>query len=141
MQHPATDLTLQQRQAIDLFTQGHAVSNIAKSVGVARETLWRWRQQEPFANALQETRRQRYDAMREQAAELLRLAMVSLTRELKKAEDPKICNPIEAAFKILDFINRSGLASEAPPPLPAMARSMTTENQELSESSASFVNV
>ena len=115
MQHPATDLTLQQRQAIDLFTQGQTIGCIAKSVGITRETLWRWRQQEKFIDALQEARRHRYDAMREQAAELLRLAMVSLNRELKKAEDPAYSNPVQSAFKILDFINRSGLTHEAPP--------------------------
>ena len=115
MQQSVTDLTPQQLQARDLFARGQPIRCIADAVGVTRETLWRWRQQQHFATALQEMRRHQYDQLREQAAELARLAMVAMTRELKKAEDPRLCNPLDAAFKVLQFISNNGLARETAP--------------------------
>ena len=112
MQQNVTDLTPQQLQAIDLFARGQSVRCIAATVGVTRETLWRWRKLFHFAEALEEIRHRQYDQMREQAAELLRLSMMAITRELKKAEDPKIVNPLDTAFRTLHFISNSGLLRE-----------------------------
>ena len=117
MQHPVTDLTLQQLQAIEMLTRGQPIGFIASEIGVSRETIWRWRQQEPFSRILQQRRRHLYNAMQEQAVEMMRLAMVSINRQLKPAEDLSRANPVDTALKVMRFISNSGLAREAPPEL------------------------
>jgi hypothetical protein len=128
MQHPATILTPQQLQAIDLFGRGQSVRCIAEAVGVSRETLWRWRQLEHFAIALQEIRQHQHEHLREQVAELVRLSMLTLTRELKKAEEPLHYNPVETAFKVLHFISASGLLVESAPARLPNTTTPTIEN-------------
>ncbi len=115
MEPKVTDVTPQQQQAIELFARGQPVGTIAEALGIGRKTLWQWRQQPHFMAALQQRRAQQYDFMREQSNELIRLALLSIERELKLAEDPKMCNPLDAAFKLLRFASTHGLMQEVPP--------------------------
>ncbi len=112
MQPNATDLTPQQQQAIELFTRGMTVRCIAEAVGVSRETLWRWRQHEHFNNAVYEAKRQQYEQIRDQAQSLLGLSMASLARVLEDPEARVNHSATNTAFKVLDFIVKTGLLSE-----------------------------
>ncbi len=139
MQHPATILTSQQLQALEFFARGQSVSCIADAVGVSRETLWRWRKQPHFAAALQQRLARQQEMLREQTAELLRLSLSAITRELQKAEDPKLVNPLSTAFKMLNFVATSGLLVEPLPHLLEAEKQPATPHT--SANNASLVSV
>lgn len=118
-----TDLTPQQAQAIDLLLSGMAPSNVAQELGIHRQTLWRWRQIPAFAQLQREWQQQRQEEMRERFSEVMRLAFVSLERELKLAEDPRKYNPIETALNVIRLMHSvpvlgsPAIQSNAPPAL------------------------
>ncbi|MFM9889073.1 MAG: helix-turn-helix domain-containing protein [Rickettsiales bacterium] len=121
MQHSATNLTPQQLQAIDLYARGQSFRCIAETVGITRETFWRWRQLPAFAAAITQARQLQLEQMRLQTAELMRLSLATLTRELRKSENPKYYNPVETAFKVLEFMRSTGLLGDTtamPQPTP-----------------------
>jgi hypothetical protein len=131
MQQNLTDLTTQQLQAIELLSLGQSYSLIGEKLGLSRDTLWRWRKQEAFLHAIEAAKTRQLAPLRAQAHELMRLSLTALARELKKAEDPKAYNPINTAFKVLEFMKTSGLLSE---PLPA---AIEIAFEQTSESTAS----
>ena len=110
MQH----LTDQQQQAIMLIASGKQLSDIAKTLDVRRKTLWRWRQLPEFRNAYHERQQWLRAEMTEQMAEVMRLSLKALERDLARVDDPKRMNPLETAFSVLKLMQPAQLLS-APP--------------------------
>ncbi len=125
--HPnVTDLTPQQEQAIELLLMGKPPSHIAEELGIHRQTLWRWRQLPAFAALQRELQQRRQEEIRERFTEVMRLAFVSLERELKLAEDPKKYNPIETALNVIRLMHSvpvlaAPMMSPAPPAPPLLS--------------------
>lgn len=71
------------------------------ALDIHRRTLWRWRQLPAFQAALSEQQEQRREEMRERVTEIIRLSLLALERELRKAENPRWQPPIETAIKVL----------------------------------------
>ena len=53
------NLTLKQQKALELLTcgEGRSYTSIAEEVGIRRETLWRWMNEQPFATFQAELQR------------------------------------------------------------------------------------
>ena len=104
-------LTDQQQQAVILFSSGKRMVEVAEIIGVRRETLWRWRQLPEFRKAHQERQQLLRSEMTEQIAEVMRLALKALERDLTRVDDPKRLNPLQTAFSVLKLMQPSQLLS------------------------------
>ena len=76
---PHTDLSEPQLQALDLLIQGHSDTRIAQSLTIDRRTLYRWRHQPAFAQALADQRHQ----LRQSAADRLHTLLPAAFNVLK----------------------------------------------------------
>ena len=101
MQLNVTDLTPQQTQALELLMTGQSTGNVARALGIHRQTLWRWKNLPAFQALQSELAEGHRQELREQMGEMLRLCMLSVTRELKLAEDDKMRNNYDLAVKVL----------------------------------------
>ena len=108
------ELTDQQHQAIELFATGQKPRCIAETLNIRRETLWRWRQLPEFQQAYRERQQLRREETRDQIAEIVRLALASITRELADAENPKKYNPFKDALNVLTFLRNEQLMHDNP---------------------------
>ena len=100
-------LTHKQYQAIDLLASGTPVRYIAEVLQIRRETLWRWRQMPEFQRVQHERQQLLHLEMKEQVLEVMRLALASVTRDLKQAEDPTRYNPLATALDVLKLLHPS----------------------------------
>jgi hypothetical protein len=101
MHQNVTDLSPEQAQALDLLMAGQNPCNIAKTLGIHRQTLWRWRQLPAFQVAHQELMQRQRDELHDRMAEVLRLSLAAVERALQHAEDDRRIVPIETALSVL----------------------------------------
>ena len=109
MHQNVTDLTPQQNQALELFVEGKTPCNIADTLGIHRQTIWRWRKLPAFQQMQRELLERRREDMRDKLAEVMRLSLASVARELEKVDDPYRSNPIDTAMRVLNLYQRSTL--------------------------------
>ncbi len=77
-------LTLPQQRAVDLLILGHSDTKVAKQVGVARETVCRWRCHSPtFQAALNACRAALYGAAVDRLRSMTEKALAVLEADLK----------------------------------------------------------
>ena len=105
MQH----LTDVQQQAIALIASGARLRVVVETLGIRRETLWRWRQMPEFKRVYQERQALLRAEMAEQMGEVMRMALAALERDLARVDDPKRMNPLETAFSVLKLMQPSQL--------------------------------
>lgn len=114
MQPSATSNEMQQslsplqEQAIELLVSGLKLRCVAEQLNIRRETLWRWRQLPIFQEAYHDRRDFMRAEMSEQITEIMRLSLVSLERELSRAETA-YSNPIATALQVLRLMQPAQL--------------------------------
>ena len=96
----AHELSIEQENAIDLLITGKSDGETGKTVGVARQTVWNWRNNDPYFKAELNKRRQELwsaslDRMRSLAADALDV----LEEDLQQTDDFK--SRSHAAYFIL----------------------------------------
>jgi hypothetical protein len=99
-QHPM--LSIEQHNAIDLLILGHTDQAVAEQIGVARETICRWRNENPYFMA--ELNRRRKD-MWQTAQERLRGLVGKAIDILEQALQP---DDVKAAVTVLRAANLYG---------------------------------
>lgn len=109
MSRKIQELNEQQLRAIELLVAGHTVTETAEEVGVARETVSRWRSQDPlFMSELSGLQ----DLMWEASADRLRASAVKATKaleELIEHKDPAVrLKAIALSLKSLQALPRGG---------------------------------
>jgi DNA-binding CsgD family transcriptional regulator len=99
-------LTPEQLSAIDLLIQGKSDQEVADTIGKARETVWRWKNNVPFFMATLEARRQ----------EVFGVAVQRLRNLLDKAID-NIAKDIEDGDvkSSFELVKATGLHGFCPP--------------------------
>lgn len=96
------DLSIQQLNAIDLLVQGKTDQETSDTIGVARETVTRWRNENPYF--LAELNRQRkaiWQSAHERLRSLLGKAIDTLNKALEK-------NDVKAAVEVLKAVKIYG---------------------------------
>jgi transposase-like protein len=87
---PNYNLSNAQCRAIELALDGLRWSHIARSLGLSRKTLWRWKTQHPdFQLALADARADRYDSALERCQNLASRAALVLAKFLDDSADDK----------------------------------------------------
>jgi hypothetical protein len=82
---PRPELTPQQAAAVDLLALGRTITEVAEAVGVTRQTVSGWRNQQPeFQAALNRKRRELWEAWRDRLRALLAPALDVIQSELEK---------------------------------------------------------
>lgn len=112
MHQNVTDLTPEQLQAIDLYHSGQTTCNIAKLLGIHRQTLWRWRQLPAFQEAYHTSQQQRREEMQERVNEIMRLSLLAIEKELKKTEEG--WGKFDEALQVLRVVNAYPLLPSEP---------------------------
>lgn len=85
------ELSVEQRNAVDLLVQGQADQAVAEAVGVSRQTVNGWRNHHPeFAAALNARREEVWAAGVDRLRSLLPVALGTLERALAADADPKV---------------------------------------------------
>lgn len=96
------ELTIEQRNAIDLLVQGLSDREVAEKVGVARETVTRWRNENPYFQAeLNRKRKEIWGAAEDRLRALVSDAVKVLEEELKKGS-------LKAAIEVLKAVGLYG---------------------------------
>lgn len=118
MQQNVTDLTSEQQQAIDLYLAGKSTGNIAKELGIHRQTLWRWQQIPAFQQAYREVLSAHHEEIRDLTRETIQLAIEALREEmlaLKKSTH----NRVDRAGTVLRLLRNEPLLKDGyrEPPL------------------------
>jgi DNA-binding CsgD family transcriptional regulator len=94
----ATPLSDRQRRAVNLLVRGMSATQVAKSIGVDRRTVYRWRRQGAFINALNRDRK----ALRRDADDrLLQLLPGALDVLQRHLDDPYDRTAYRAAALLL----------------------------------------
>jgi hypothetical protein len=95
-------LTPKQQQAIGALLKEPTLEAAAKSAGIGRVTLWRWLQDEPFARAYTQARR---ESVRQSIARLQQVssAAVDCLRDVMKSKDAQPAAKGSAAKAVLEF--------------------------------------
>src|SRR4051794_33609658 len=83
------ELSDKQELAIGLMLHGLSDVQVAAQVGVARVTIYRWRQTEPFATELELQRRLHFQQWSQRIQSLLEPALDILQKQLT-GKDPKL---------------------------------------------------
>ena len=82
------DLTPQQEEAIEMIMEGKKTTEIAEKLGVSRQTIARWRKEEPeFIAELQSRRAQIWDGQREQLTKMIEKALGIVTESMGSADE------------------------------------------------------
>jgi transcriptional regulator with XRE-family HTH domain len=101
-------ITIEQLNAIDLLVQGLSDREVAEKVGVARETVTRWRNENPeFRVALYQRRKEIWGNACEKLRALVTDAVNVLEREIKEEGN------LRAAIEVLKAV---GLYGNIEPP-------------------------
>jgi hypothetical protein len=122
-------LSIEQHNAIDLLILGHTDHTVAEQIGVARETICRWRNENPYFMA--ELNRRRKDVW-QTAQERLRGLVGKAIDILEKALQP---DDVKAAVTVLRAANLYGNVGaphgETDPELVLLAQAEAWAVQEL----------
>lgn len=98
----ARHLTIEQENAIDLLLQGKTDREVAEAVGVSRQTVNQWRNQNPlFAAELNRRRQETWGSQLERLRRLVAQAVDILEQDLK-AQDRRLRQ--QAAIHILKVV-------------------------------------
>lgn len=121
-------VTAQQWQAIHMLAAGRRVSDVAETLGVARETVSRWRASPAFVAAFNLTLRETHT---ETVGELRSAAVdaVSVLRELLNAENERI--RLSAAVAVLKLAVELDANVETLPTSPAAVASEERHRQSM----------
>lgn len=105
-------LSVKQERAIDLLAVGKTVTEVADEVGVTRQTVSEWRNQEPqFVAALNQRRSEMWEGGRERLRSLLDRAVMVLEEDLK-GEDRRLRQT--AAVHVLRAVRLYGTQNFVP---------------------------
>jgi hypothetical protein len=122
-------LSIEQHNAIDILILGHTDQEVAEQIGVARETICRWRNENPYFMA--ELNRRRKDVW-QTAQERLRGLVGKAIDILEKALQP---DDVKAAVTVLRAANLYGNVGapygETDPELVLLAQAEAWAAQEL----------
>jgi predicted transcriptional regulator len=100
------ELTPQQAAAVDLLALGRTITEVAEAVGVTRQTVSGWLNQQPeFQAALNRKRRELWEGWRDRLRAMLPSALDVIESELEKGN-------LKAALEIVKTARFEGL--EAP---------------------------
>jgi hypothetical protein len=124
-------LTPQQELAVDLLATGKTISEAANSIGVSRQTVSEWRNQDPvFEAALNERRQELWSGMSDRLRALLPKAISVLEESIERGD-------IRVAVAVLRATGLHGLSAPEGPTTPedaeteARKREATRRNQAL----------
>ena len=110
-QKSESEISIQQKNAIDLLVQGKTDQEAAEEIGVTRETVCRWRNKDPeFVARLNSKRKQVWGSQVDRLRKLASSAVDVLKDNLENAEDPKL--RMKAAVHILKSIGLYGAGHE-----------------------------
>ncbi len=100
-----TKTELKKREAISLMLTGKTTKEVAKAVGVTRQTIWKWKQQEDFNHDIVEAGE---SILSEHTLAVSKLVDEAITvmSELLKSEDESI--KIKAATSVLNAAKNWG---------------------------------
>lgn len=110
--HP--EITEKQRQAIELMALGQTSGNIAKTLDIHRQTLWRWQQSPSFAEALEAQRHCFRHECNERFQGLIAQALTVLEKELAQASMYSRESPFTMALNVLKFMQPAKASTEKP---------------------------
>jgi hypothetical protein len=82
------NLTVRQRKAIGALLMNYDITQAAKAAGVSRETLYRWKGEEPFRAALNDASRQALEGLSNSLIALSALAVDGLNEVLSNPTTP-----------------------------------------------------
>lgn len=103
-----SDSTDPKGRAVQLLALGFRPVRVAREIGIARNTLWAWRREPGFRNALATARRELWQDTLAQLRALAGKALQVIAEGLG-SEDEKV--RLTAAFKLIEL----GLRSPLPP--------------------------
>lgn len=131
---PVTDagasLTMPQRAAIELLISGVSVTEVAKSVGVNRSTIARWKREDAFAHEYAIRTQEALTELRARMPGMLNMAIDVLQTQLREG-DPGI------ALELLRLAFRHGASTSATPNTLAPPRVISLEDAERGEDEGS----
>ena len=101
-------LSVEQLNAVDLLVTGKSDREVAKVVGVSRQTVCGWRLYDPYFQAeLNKRRKEVWGASLDKLRSLLPKALEVVERELEGGD-----NSLRAALKVLEMANFAGLTRD-----------------------------
>lgn len=107
-QAPGTELSPQQVEALGLLLSGKTITDTAAALGVARETVSRWRHDDPgFQAVYNEGLRSTWEAGRTRIEEARGKAIARLV-ELMEGDDPAVALKAAMALVRLDIPEPAG---------------------------------
>jgi AcrR family transcriptional regulator len=81
---------------------GHSMCDISEAVGVDRRTLYRWRKEEAFAEALAQRREEIWSGAAERLVSLVDPAIDVLQRQLRDRHDRSRFRAAAAILRLVD---------------------------------------
>ena len=116
-------LPISQEKAITFILGGFTDQQVAEQVGVVRQTVWRWRNQDPdFIAELNERRQELWAAQKERLRSMIEPALDALEERVKKSNYPTDYR-LSAAVHILHAVGLYG--ADFSPTLPDPPRRLT----------------
>ena len=100
---PENALNDKQRLAIDLIILGRGYGDIAHSIGVDRKTLYRWRMDAPFVEALDELRRLVWSAAADRLTAMVEPAIDILHENLTDRHERRRFRGATAILRLADL--------------------------------------
>ena len=124
------NLTIQQRAAVDLLALGNTVTSVAEQVGVARQTVSEWLNQNPaFEAAVNQRRQELWDNLTDRLRAILPNALDVLEQAVKQGS-------IKAAIEVLKAAGLYGLQKPEGPTSPRDAETAAKEKERAREDRA-----
>jgi transposase-like protein len=129
------NLSVQQQTAADLLALGNNVTRVAEQVGVARQTVSEWLNQNPaFEAAVNQRRQENWDNASNRLRSLLPNALDVLEQALKGGN-------IKAAIEVLKAAGLHGLQKPEGPTNPQDAESAAKEKERARQDRALFAGL
>jgi transposase-like protein len=129
------NLSVQQQTAADLLALGNNVTRVAEQVGVARQTVSEWLNQNPaFEAAVNQRRQENWDNASNRLRSLLPNALDVLEQALKGGN-------IKAAIEVLKAAGLHGLQKPEGPTNPQDAESAAKKKERARQERALFAGL